>query len=39
MAAMPKSQIIDGLYYYLIKRFKKICEADLCQTRQTTQMG
>ena len=26
-------------YYYPIKRFKKICEADLRQTRRRTQTG
>ena len=29
----------DSLYYSLIKRFKKICEADLRQTRRRTQAG
>ena len=36
---MEKSGRWDRLYYYPIKRFKKICEADLRQTRRRTQAG
>ena len=32
-------QFGENSYYYPIKRFKKICEADLCQTRRRTQAG